>query len=125
MIMFGAIGVVVGVALAQRFTVFVLAPVILVAAAGTSLIEIMRAHGPAQGLLSGLCVVLALQLGFLAGVFFRGSVGYSRQSSVGATLDEATPTPPSLTRPALDQGLAEMRDKLKTMAPGAQKDDAA
>jgi hypothetical protein len=85
------LGLALGIALAQFFRAFALAPAIMVAGAGTFLVEAAGGHTVAHALLVSLCVALALQLGFLSGVFFNGFVARRRRSSAGAT--EAGPSP--------------------------------
>lgn len=72
MIIVGAVGVIAGLALADRFGVFILLPATLLAMAGTILFEVTIEHTLAQAWLGALCIALGLQLGFIAGGFFRG-----------------------------------------------------
>jgi hypothetical protein len=79
------LGFALGIALAQFFGTFALVPAGIVAAAGTSLIEAAGGHTVAQALLANFCIALALQLGFLSGVFFNGLVLRSRRPLASVT----------------------------------------
>lgn len=72
MIIVGALGVIAGLALADRFGVFILLPATLVAMGGTILFEVTTEHTLAQAWPGALCIALGLQLGFMARGFFRG-----------------------------------------------------
>jgi hypothetical protein len=83
MVVVTGLGLALGIGLAQFFRAFALVPTIMVAGAGTALIEAAGGHTVVYALLASLCVAFALQLGFLSGVFFNGFVVRSRRSSAG------------------------------------------
>jgi hypothetical protein len=78
-------GAVLGLGLAQRFSAFVLAPVILVAAAAAAVAEFVTDLSQFQILLNTIIFVTGLQLGFFAGVLVGNNFGNRpRETSRGA-----------------------------------------
>jgi hypothetical protein len=123
-----ALGLALGIALAQFCNAFALAPATMVAGAGTFLIETAGGHTVAHALLASFCITSALQLGFLFGVLFNGLVVRSRRTSARLREEEPSLLPPSLAEAEIDkmqQKLAAMKGLLKIGARGAKKDDAA
>jgi hypothetical protein len=77
LIIVSMVGLIVGALLAQRFSIFVLLPTVLVAPLLTFLTDVAGGHKVVHGLLAALYIALALQIGFLAGVFGRRWVDFS------------------------------------------------
>jgi hypothetical protein len=71
LIILSAIALVAGGLLARRFSIYVLLPGVVIAGGTSFLIAVVRGGSVAHGLWVALSVVVALQLGFLAGVVLK------------------------------------------------------
>jgi hypothetical protein len=81
LIITSAIAVIAGGLLARRFsTIVVLLPAVVLAGVVSFLLAVVRSGSLAHGLWAALSVVVALQLGFLAGVVLNG-IGVQRRTS--------------------------------------------
>jgi hypothetical protein len=97
MIIVGALGVIAGLALAERFGVLILLPAIMLAMAGTILFEVATHHAFVQAWLNALCVAVGLQLGFIGRGFFWSFLNSTTRHAdlLGMKCQDGTaPSPP-------------------------------
>jgi hypothetical protein len=78
LIIISAIALIAGGLLARRFSIFVLLPGVVIAGALSFLIADFRGGSLPHGLWMALSVVVALQLGFLAGIVLNRLVAQRR-----------------------------------------------
>ncbi len=69
------IGAVIGAALGLRFNVFALFPTIILAAIGTAAVELVRGNQLGSVALAIVLVIIALQIGYLAGSVMHAALG--------------------------------------------------
>jgi hypothetical protein len=122
MVAFTALGMIVGIALAQFFRVFALVPVTIFIVVGACLLDLLGGHTIPHTIMACLSIASSLQVGYFSVVYFSGFVFRARQRMPGVIVQEDQRLL-SVAQQEVDSALPALKGMLAAMkeSPKAEK----